>query len=253
MSAVTGRTECDVTLFDVERRDVLGKVALADKQGETRAAAKLIRHLGGTLPPGVFTFDCGITSPRVLRAIADRGHEVLAQVKGNCGDFYYAAMEYDWDALVGEYETIDVGHGRKELRCIKRISIKNFAADLWLKYKGITHVLMVESYRQVGEDEPSFERRIYIASKGLKDWTLRRCLSVIRAHWIQENGLHWVKDAILKEDCSQERRSNSSQILGALKDFVVYLGFRLAGSVRRFIDEFSAAPHLIFERIIYDS
>ena len=226
---------------------------LADKQGEIRASAQLIRHLGGTLPAGIFTFDAGITSPRVLAAIAERGHEVIGQIKGNAGDFYYSALAYNWDALCGEYEKTDVDHGRRELRCIKRVSIRNFDTAQWKKYKGMSHVLMVESYRAVGEEEPTVERRIYIASKGLSSLSLCRCLEIIRAHWIQENGLHWVKDVVLGEDASQERNSNSSQLLGALKDFIVYLGYKLKGSVRNFIDEFSAHPHRAFVALYYDS
>ena len=51
---------------------------------------------------------------------------------------------------------------------------------------------------------------------------------VIRGHWQVENGLHWVKDAVLKEDACTTRTGNAPQNLALLRSLTVTL-FRLAG------------------------
>ena len=75
-------------------------------------------------------------------------------------------------------------------------------------------------------------------------------LTYIRSHWIQENGLHWVKDAILNEDSARDKQRKTSRLIGFLKDIVVSIGFNLFQSVRKFIDHFRGNPLKVFELIM---
>jgi predicted transposase YbfD/YdcC len=51
---------------------------------------------------------------------------------------------------------------------------------------------------------------------------------VVRGHWRVENSLHWVKDAILKEDACTTRAGNAPQNLALLRSLTVTV-FRRAG------------------------
>jgi hypothetical protein len=73
--------------------------------------------------------------------------------------------------------------------------------------------------------KPYAEHMFYITSCLLEAETLA---GVIRGHWQIENGLHWVKDAILKEDACTTRTGNAPQNLALLRSLTVTL-FRRAG------------------------
>lgn len=73
---------------------------------------------------------------------------------------------------------------------------------------------------------------------------------VVRGHWQVENGLHWVKDAILKEDACTTHTGNAPQNLALLRSLAVTL-FRLAGyysitdALRRFAHDIPAILKLL--------
>jgi predicted transposase YbfD/YdcC len=73
---------------------------------------------------------------------------------------------------------------------------------------------------------------------------------VIRGHWQIENSLHWVKNAILKEDACTTHTGNAPQNLALLRSLAVTL-FRLAGhrsiknAIRRFAHDIPATLGLL--------
>lgn len=73
---------------------------------------------------------------------------------------------------------------------------------------------------------------------------------VIRGHWQVENGLHWVKDAIMKEDACTTRTGNAPQNLALLRSLTVTL-YRLAGhhfiknAIRRLAHDIPAILQLL--------
>lgn len=73
---------------------------------------------------------------------------------------------------------------------------------------------------------------------------------VIRGHWQIENGLHWVKDAVLKEDACTTHTGKAPQNLALLRSLTVTL-FRLAGhysiknALRRFAHDIPAILQLL--------
>jgi len=59
VSPATGRTEIDVSIFDVESREVLAQRTLPDKQGEAPAVRSMLKRMGRQLEAGIFTGDAG--------------------------------------------------------------------------------------------------------------------------------------------------------------------------------------------------
>ncbi len=49
----------------------------------------------------------------------------------------------------------------------------------------------------------------------------QRLLALTRGHWAIENGLHYRRDATLREDRSQVRRGQAPQVLAALNNVVL--------------------------------
>lgn len=95
--------------------------------------------------------------------------------------------------------------------------------------------------------KPFAEHMFYISSRLMEAPV---AAEVIRGHWQVENGLHWVKDAILKEDACTTHTRNAPQNLALLRSLTVTL-YRLAGhrsikdALRRFAHDISATLQLL--------
>jgi len=60
-------------------------------------------------------------------------------------------------------------------------------------------------------------RRWFITSLEAKDGDRERLARLIRQHWVVENNIHWLKDAVMKEDQTRQRNANAAQALGLLR------------------------------------
>jgi predicted transposase YbfD/YdcC len=95
--------------------------------------------------------------------------------------------------------------------------------------------------------KPHAEHMFYISSRLME---AQAAAEVVRGHWQIENGLHWVKDAILKEDACTTHTGNAPQNLALLRSLAVTL-FRLAGhhsiksALRRFAHDIPATLRLL--------
>ena len=241
VSPVTGRTEIDVTVFDVRTREVLALRNLSDKQGESTAVQNILKHKGRTFPLGIFSSDAGITSPKVTARMISAGHQYLLALKENAGEVYSICRAFKWGKVAIINETSDDAHGRKEKRYLRRISLSRSRSQQFSKYSKCGYLYQVESIRMENSKETR-EVRYFIGSRGLKGLLGKEILTIIREHWIIENGLHWVKDAVLAEDNLHVMSNRSSRVLGFLKNMVVTIGFSIYRSVQRFVDEFDASP-----------
>jgi predicted transposase YbfD/YdcC len=84
-------------------------------------------------------------------------------------------------------------------------------------------VIVVERQRQSKHGETR-ERHIYVSNLGKKK--AQDFAKLIRGHWSIENQLHWVKDAIFREDDSTITHNNAASNCAILRTIGVNL-FRL--------------------------
>jgi predicted transposase YbfD/YdcC len=83
--------------------------------------------------------------------------------------------------------------------------------------------VLVESTRQVADQE-SMERRYYISSlPGNTDDDAQRLSQVIRTHWEIENRVHWVLDVAVGEDTNRTRAGESAQNLALIRKLALNL------------------------------
>ena len=249
VSEATGRHEIDLTLYSPDTKQVLAQRTLADKEGEPGAAVEIILAEARSLPKGIFTGDAGILSPRVVSAIAKKNHDFIFGIKGNAGNVFDAIKSYPWEEMPFVSETFFKGHGRGEARGLKRISVSSFGTPaLFAKYEGVAVVFQVTRViEQLSTGEMGTEKSYYIGGVAAAALTPRQAQGYIRDHWGQES-FHWVKDVVLGEDASHQKRNNGSRILGILRTSVAEVGMRLFGSTKRFVDYFSADPRKMLEK-----
>lgn len=93
-------------------------------------------------------------------------------------------------------------------------------------------------------NEPYEERGLYISSQVL---SAEELAAKVRGHWQIENGLHWVKDAVLGEDACTTRAGHAPQNLGLLRSWTVTL-YRLHGfhSITQALRRFAHDVHALF-------
>lgn len=106
-------------------------------------------------------------------------------------------------------------------------TVRVFTAPAQAPFSDWPDLAAVVSVHRYGtrRGKPYAEHMLYISSCLMK---AQAVAGVIRGHWQVENGLHWVKDAVLKEDACTTRTGNAPQNLALLRSLTVTL-FRLAG------------------------
>jgi predicted transposase YbfD/YdcC len=214
-----------VSAWAEENRMVLGQVRVDEKSNEITAIPELLRML--EITGCIVTIDAMGCQTEIASEVIGKQADYVLAVKGNQNHLFEDIVGYfDW-ALTDKFkqtsyttnETVDGDHGRVEVRrCYASEDIS------WLRrkegWKGVRSIAMVESERQVGEQEASRERRYYISSLEADAKKLNR---VIRSHWSIENSLHWVLDIAFREDDSRIRKDHGPENMTTLRHIALNL------------------------------
>lgn len=75
----------------------------------------------------------------------------------------------------------------------------------------------------------------------------REFLKGIRLHWSIENGLHWSKDVLFKEDECRTRLGNGAAILSLLRSFAISMLTRTGSTISRMMRLINNKPEKIAE------
>lgn len=228
-------------MYCPETKQILDKRTLDDKAGERSAVMDMLATKSPWLPMGIVSGDAGIVSPEIASAIVRAGHGYVLQIKGNSGYAFDEAQRLPWgDARV--YIDSGFGHGREETRRTRAINIGEAQLSELTKYQAISVVVQVErTTRKITTGEVTQETSFYVGSTTFASFDLATQGRYIRDHWGQES-FHWIKDAVLKEDVSMQRRSSGSRVLATLRSLVTRIGRGVCGSTKSFIDDFTADP-----------
>jgi predicted transposase YbfD/YdcC len=207
-----------VSAFAARQRLVLGQVKVGEKSNEIVAIPKLLGML--KIEGAVVTIDAMGCQRDIAQTILDKKADYIFALKGNQGTlkddvklFVDEQKRVDFkDAQVSRAETVDGEHGRIETR---KITVVHDVE--WLRerhdWPGLKSVVVVESTREVG-GKIDREMRLYITSLVL---LAQQIGPMIRAHWMIENGLHWVLDMIFRDDECRVRTENAPANLATIK------------------------------------
>src|ERR1700734_3165270 len=207
-----------VSAFAARQRLVLGQVKVAEKSNEIVAIPKLLGML--KIEGAVVTIDAMGCQREIAQTILDKKADYILALKGNQGTlkddvklFVDEQKTVDFkDAQVSRDETVDGDHGRIETRKITVIHDVE-----WLQerhdWPGLKSVVVVESTREVG-GKIDREMRLYITSLVL---LAHQMGPMVRAHWMIENGLHWVLDMIFRDDECRVRTETAPANLATIK------------------------------------
>lgn len=209
---------------------VLAQFKVDAKSNEITALPALLRMLN--LAGAVVTIDAMGCQVEIARQIQAQGADYVLSLKENqpglyrdCDDLFTwlrGAHPRDQPVAFGYTEQVDGGHGRIETRRVWSTEALE-GLDTGERWAGLASLVMVESSRQLGEEE-SVERRYYLSSlPGATDADAQRLNRVIRAHWEIENRVHWILDVAMGEDVNRTRKGESAQNLALIRKLALNL------------------------------
>lgn len=174
----------------------------------------------------VLTGDALYCQRSLCLRVVNEGGDYLVMVKRNQKSLY-EDVELCFEPPAPDVnrrraETLDVHGNRIERRRL-------WATDIlktYLDWPGHAQVLKVESWRTIeGETTRKVRYAITSLTPGV---STDRLLSLVRGHWLIENGLHHVKDVSMGEDASRVRTGSAPQVMAALRNTVIGI-LRLCG------------------------
>jgi predicted transposase YbfD/YdcC len=245
-----------VSAFAARQRLVLGQIKVADKSNEIVAIPALLDMLA--VEGAVVTIDAMGCQREIARKVLDKKADYILALKGNQGtlreDVELFAAEQKAagfkDTKITKHETVDADHGRIETRTYTVIHDVAWLQERH-KWPGLQGVVMVESQRETpgpstGANTIERETRFYITSLV---WVAAQIGPAIRAHWMIENGLHWVLDMTFRDDECRVRTDHAPANFTTIKHMALNLirrapskdSIRLRRKVAAWDDDFLAS------------
>jgi predicted transposase YbfD/YdcC len=213
-----------VSAWAAENHLTLGQVAVAEKSNEITAIPRLLALLDIT--GAIVTIDALGCQKEIAATIRGAEADYVLAVKDNqprlLEDIQQAVADHlDRRGLQSDascLETVDVGHGRQEVRSYTLVTDLSALRDLEL-WPDLYAVCFAVNERTVG-GHTSTEARYYIGS-----WhgSVADDARVIRGHWGIENNCHWVLDVLYREDLSRSRPEHGAENLAWLRRMAVSL------------------------------
>lgn len=113
-----------LAVIDQRTRVVLGQVAVEDKTSEINRFAPLLDTLTGLdLAGAVFTADALHTQREHVTDLYARGAHWVLTVKGNQPRLRRQLAELPWREVSEGHRSVETGHGRREIRVLKVVTI----------------------------------------------------------------------------------------------------------------------------------
>lgn len=203
---VLASTDVDAKTNEITRFD-----ALLDRIGDLRGV--------------VVTADALHCQRDHVAYLAGRGAHWILTVKGNQPILYQQLAGLLWRQTPEADRTADRGHGRREIRTLKILSV---AAGI--EFPHAAQAIQIRRRRRLLDEPRRFTTETVYAITNLhahqaKPWQLA---DWIRGHWGIENKTHWVRDVTYDEDRSQIRTGTGPQVMATIRNAAIG-ALRLAG------------------------
>jgi predicted transposase YbfD/YdcC len=220
-----------LAVIDQRTRVVLGQVAVDGKTSEINRFAPLLDTLAGLdLAGAVFTADALHTQREHVADLHARGAHWVLTVKGNQPRLRRQLAELPWRGVGEGHRSVETGHGRREIRVLKVVTI---AAGIAFPHARqaiqVTRRTRPVSARTGRKGRWRTETVYAITDLAPHQARPDELAAWIRGHWQIENGLHWVRDVTFGEDASRVRAGNSPQVMASLRNLAISL-HRIAGA-----------------------
>jgi predicted transposase YbfD/YdcC len=243
-----GPTQNFVSLVSVYNAD-MGVLQLAVMQNKKCSEIHVAQGLLAQLPPlpsgQCFSLDALHTTKATVKAVNDTHQDYLIALKKNREAAYLSVQTLtETQTAKSTAIELDDSHGRQVQR---QISLFEPPPKLVSSYPQLKTVALVQ--RSGVRDQKPFSEAVYYLSS--RDWAASDLLSATREHWQIENGLHWVKDVLFKEDYPDRRGDHSPVNWAILNSFAITLARRLAfRTVPQALRAWANSTHEVFHSLV---
>ena len=224
-----------LALYLPQQGVVLAQMNVEHKGREITFAPTLLSQidLRGVVVSGDAMFDRRSLSSKIVQAHGDYLWTVKENEKGFYQDievlFQPHRKRAGTSAPPNDFryaQTVEKGHGRIEKRTI---TVSSMLADdsPWAE---LAQVFKLESLRTDALGNTKTEVRYGVTSLPVYLADPKRLLALSRGHWGIENGLHYRRDATMREDHAQLRMGHAPEMLAVLNNAVLGLFARQGAS-----------------------
>lgn len=235
-----------LSVYDVEQAKVMAQVEVGRKENEIIKAPKALKMV--EISQKVVTGDAMHTQRGLATQILEAQGDYVFPVKENQPYLYkniqsLFAPEYPKPGF-GKIQTdfltaqkVNKGHGRIEIRTITTSEMLN----VYAAWPGLAQVYRLQrqfQWRRNGRGyRTSCEVEFGITSLPRKQTSPLQLLSIRRAHWGIETGLHYRRDFTMKEDATRMTTGDMGKVMASINNLVLALirqaNFHNAAQARR--------------------
>jgi predicted transposase YbfD/YdcC len=211
-----------LSALDTSTGIVLAQVTVNAKSNEIPAFAPLldaVERLLGSLHGLIFVADALHTQVGHAHEIAARGAHLLIPAKGNQPRLFAQLKTLPWAQVPIGHQTRDAGHGRRETRTVKAITLHTPGGI------GFPHaqqaVRITRTRTAITSGKTTRETAYLTISLPATDAHPADLQEWIRREWLIENKIHYVRDVTFREDSHQARTGTGPAVMATLRNTAI--------------------------------
>ncbi len=164
-------------------------------------------------------FDGELRGPTIaLSRAVPRGVRMGWWPEGTQKNLYEQLRTLPWSEATAKFYDRTPGHGRKETRVVQALTV----TDLGVNFTHAAQVTWVVRHRtDVKTGKHSRETVYVITNLTNRQASPERIAKILRAHWVIENRLHFVRDTAFREDTSKIRTGHGPENMATLRGFAI--------------------------------
>jgi predicted transposase YbfD/YdcC len=215
-----GRQVHLLSALDTSTGIILAQVTIDTKSNEIPAFTPLldaIEKVLGNLAGVLFVADAMHTQTGHAEAITARGAHLLLQAKGNQPTLFAQLKALPWAQIPAGDRTRDRGHGRKETRTVKAVTLHTPGGIAFLHAQQAVRITRTRTIK----GRTSRETAYLVTSLPTADAHPADLQQWARAEWLIENRVHHVRDVTFREDLHQARTGTGPAIMATLRNTAI--------------------------------
>ncbi|MBM7494081.1 putative transposase YbfD/YdcC [Micromonospora luteifusca] len=206
-----------MTACDQATGVVQASIDVDGKTNEITPFAPLLDQISD-LRDTVITADALHCQREHVTYLAQRGAHWILTVKGNQPHLHAQLTTLLWRAVPEATRDTDRGHGRREIRSLKILTIST-----GIDFPRAAQAIQIRRRRRRLDQPKRFTTETVYAITDLRVHQAKpaQLASWIRGHWSIENKIHWVRDVTYDEDRSQIRTGTGPEVMAALRNAAI--------------------------------
>lgn len=213
-----------ITVWCQQNDLVLAQMKSVGKKNEQQSVFEILDLL--TIQGAIITVDAMNSQKKIAQKIVDGKADYILCIKNNHKHLkqeiqaYFHKIQRDEPHLISQYEEVDAGHGRIEIRRCQTLVANSWITELQ-EWASVQTVVLLERTRiNKKTSQQETEQQVYISSLVNNAQQIE---PLIRQHWGVENKVHWLLDVVYREDNCRIRKGDGAENVAIMRRFCLNL------------------------------